>query len=423
MELINGKNFFRLLIFLFLSGCSGENNKGENGIYFKIKNRNDYSQGDIRDTDNGYEVEALDNTTWFLFMDKDDDYLLNLTFYNADGDLLKRSFYQGLIDDTMYCKFNIRSGKVHGKFSTYKIIRENAYPLIFQMRNDDGTFGNYVENLILEEEMQYYHGIRHGAYRKFREGHLVQSGNYVFGNESGDFISYYDNGRVSTFEHYTKTGLLHGKRIEYYQFGQTKRIDNYQFGQILSSQLFDNTGKLVEERQTKDTKVFVRAYDELSQSFKNYTLEAIPDKIVGNSYILFDDEGELIGKMDLSQMHTQKFTVTHSKFTCTAQLQDDNEVAIFTYTVTASDGTTYHYDNSDIVRHYKGNKLLGVYNTSNQVVNGEFDFTNYGKYNMGLSASALDILMQSAVKKAIYRSEIDQILIQLKEGFDDYPSY
>jgi antitoxin component YwqK of YwqJK toxin-antitoxin module len=416
MELISGKNFFKLLFFLVLSSCTGDRqNEAKNGIYINIKDRSDYSDGDIRNTDVGYQLKPLGNSNCYLFLENDEKHLLNLTFYDKDGDLLKRTSYEDKIGDSLYCKFPIRSGKIHGKLSIYKIVRESSFPSIVLMHGDDVTFRTYVENFVLQEETMYYQGIRHGAYRKFEEGHLIEIGKYEYGNKVGAFKSLYYNGKTSLIEHYSG-GQLDGERIEYHN-GKLKRIEKYNSDEMISSQLFIYSGKLIEDRQMRDKKVFVRAYDESSQSFKSYTLEDNEDKIVGDTYILFDDDGELIGKMDFSEIRDRKFTVSHSKYMCTFQLPKGNEATI-TYIITASDGTTYHYDKTQIVRHFKGKKLLGVYNNSTQVVNGEFDFTQYANCRIVLTDSYKDMFRMYLENNSIKLRGVNEFLLDLNSSYN-----
>jgi antitoxin component YwqK of YwqJK toxin-antitoxin module len=401
MELINGKNFFRLLLVLALTNCAGEGqNEAKNGIYFRVKDYNDY-----RKDDEGYNLEPLRDYiengegVWLSLLSL--NALEALTFYNKDGELLKRSSYEGSIDN-FYFKFRIVDGKIHGKLTLYKKTYDKYTP-------DDGYYfhflkykdlqsltTNHVENLELAKEITFYHGIRHGKYRKFNEGHLVEMGKYIYGNKVGKCVTFFDNGQILSVEHFNRGGQQEGERIEYHKNGKLKRKELYVLGELISSQLFNTSGKLLVAKEIKDTITNVRAFDEISKTFINYTIEGEKEnynrRIIGNCYLEYNDEGVFIGKTDLTECKSGKITISLPNATVTYMKAKGNNKATCSCKVQEGINSYYIYDDTRVIRHMRGNNLIGTYDLSTGLVDGEFDFYRYGDYRLYLDADTKTII-------------------------------
>jgi YD repeat-containing protein len=361
MALTNGMKFFSIaLTLVLLTSCNREETSAK--IYFKVKNPKDY-------TDNDYKFEALTPEKVSLWVAYPED-LSNFTFYDRNHHLIRRATIEEEAFDDRYFRGAIQNGKLHGFLRVYEkiksIVKSEVYKYLkgeFQKVDD--------ENLQLKAEYCFHQGIRHGKYRKFEDGCLIQTGQYYFGHQIGKEKKYYTSGALRGIAQYKHGQIVTEKT--YHSNGKiNSQVQYHHDGREIHSEKYNNEGLLVEEHSIKDGAQITRVYDFDTKSYKTYKVDD-NDHFVGSYYSTFDDEGDFEFAIDISKLKAGIILLKYPNKSIQCKVANG---ALASAIVEVEIGASkYVYDDKlTSAKRYEGNKLVGIYFPKTKEVRGEIDY-------------------------------------------------
>ena len=351
MALTNGKKFFSIALTLFiLSSCNRENPKDR--IFLRVENNKDYSGG-------GIKLEPLSST-----QSLDISFPSKYTFYDENQELIKWAKLEDFVFGDYY-KVYIRNGKIHGT------AREYNFGPSYQL-NATNSRKLDAENLQLKAEICFHHGIRHGKYREFKDGCLIETGQYYYGHHIGKEKKYYTSGALRGIAQY-KNGQIVTEKT-YHSNGKINSQVQYDHdGREIHSEKYNNEGLLVEEHSIKDGAQITRVYDFDTKSYKTYKVDD-NDHFVGSYYSTFDDEGDFEFAIDISKLKAGIILLKYPNKSIQCKVVN-GALASAIIEFGGLEGDKYIYDDKlTSVKRYIGNKLVGIYIPKTKEIRGEIDY-------------------------------------------------
>ena len=364
MALTNGMKFFSIaLTLVFLTSCNREETNAK--IYFKVKNPKDY-------TDNEYNFEPLTPTKFGLLVVSPLD-LSNFTFYDRNHHLIRRAKIEDEDHYDRYFRAPIKNGKIHGFLRVYEKVVKPSFFVggVYKSLNDDVAFID-DENLQLKAEFCFHHGFRHGKYREFKDGCLIETGQYYYGHQIGKEKKYYTSGALRGIAQYK-----HGQKVTektYHSNGKLNSQVQYDHdGREIHSEKYNNEGLLVEEHSIKDGAQITRVYDFEAKNYKTYQKDD-NGNFKGSYYSTFDDDGDFQFAIDISKLKAGIILLKYPNKSIQCKVAN-GALASALIEWEGLEGDKYIYDDKlTSVKRYIGNKLVGIYIPKTKEIRGEIDY-------------------------------------------------
>lgn len=155
--------------------------------------------------------------------------------YYKDG-LLFSGLVRKYVDDKLLLSFSLNEGKIDGKYVEYY---SNGYTKnISNFKNGqlEGFFFSFYENEVLMEETNYQNGLMQGKRNLYwKNGNIKEKNIFKNGAIIGTSHFYYANGSIRKTISFDKNGNRDGDWIDYYQNGKIKLKVKYKSGKVLDN--------------------------------------------------------------------------------------------------------------------------------------------------------------------------------------------
>ena len=369
MGLINGKIFSSLLLIFVLFGCDNNIYKNSTKDLFTLERvMNDYSAG------KEYELEPLNGSNRWLFVNELVEEIGSLTFYNSKGGLKNGNAYYYFIVAGGYkigtnclAHFQLKNGKINGVLNIYKEDYIDSQGDWYKERK----YKSKVYNIL--RSVNYVNGTLSGNLKAYKDGLVSESINYYHNNLHGKYYQYDAVGRVINFSNY-RFGKKE-KSIAYFKNGNIKSIELFSDDILTNKELYNSLGKLVEKSTFTKLRQDTEYWNEIKRRYVKYSI--IDECYVGKEIFLFDENGYKEAEINLPSKKNEMLQVKNFKYNLSASCVikiDLNDYPVQEVVKVLSEYRYVRDDKNKEFRQYYNDNLMGKCYLNNNVIDGSVDF-------------------------------------------------
>jgi len=124
----------------------------------------------------------------------------------------------------------------------------------------DGEYGDQVFDRSIEDSGNPVTGL---VYERYNNGNLAHYCYYVDGVPEGDYVTYYEDGKIEGFKRMRK-GTIVGKSISWFKNGEIRSTSESLYGFKIAYKEWNEKGELIEEKlePTPSEKDIIRKWTE-----------------------------------------------------------------------------------------------------------------------------------------------------------------